>query len=254
MNQRELLLVEKYMDITHHANKISVLCGGGLGDAAICLARIASRYTFDKISITHVVIRNHTVSALREFYQTQNVECTIQCVPSFDWLNDNKHKYDARVSALSNDSYVDDVFDINPLPPIKYEFIPDIDVVVWPLSGYSSNHARFNHADLLAFHSKHSSAHTITYIGKTTHPGDKIFNPSTWKLGDNRINNTTISELVNIIASSNTVVCKDGFALFLAAMLGKRVVVIPRRIEVIYARKHDDWNIQYYSSLRDVDI
>lgn len=231
---------------------VNFLTGGGLGDAAMSVAKLWSESNpvnnLDDILLTHVETHAVLIPSIRNFYKSQQIHALVKEIPNWDWLTENRKKYDYWLGThwSEQDGY-EKSWEINPFPPIHYsEFIPNIDILLSPFAGRLGNR-NFTVDDINKFQKNHD----VTLAGWCNQDfAEQITNKSKRSF----INRTTISELVDLIGSSNTVIAPEGFVVYLAGMLGKEVFILDKNIEAITYRVHPKWNVKIIKNLQEVNI
>jgi hypothetical protein len=228
--------------------KINLLTSGGLGDAAMSFAKIHARFSdyLDKIFVTHIRVRDDNLyDTIHEFYNTQEIKNEVIKVPSWDWQPQNRNKYDFFLgNNWTKENHNDESsWKIKSFPQIKYSKIEGIFTLLNPSSGGVKEGTKyFNKKKVEDFLEKHPE--TIL-IGRGNEKNYEDIPNSLY-------NKTSISELVNLIASADTVISPEGFVAYFAGMCGKRVFVKNDNTEAIYKRKHPDWNMNLVSGVEEI--
>ena len=230
---------------------ITFLCAGGLGDAAMCFAKLSSSkapfpYDIDRFKITHMVHKG-TDEILSEqiskFYSSQGINSEIVVVTSwskalsadgFDYVLDGGWKGNK------------ECWEINPFPEIKYKSIDGVDVVLVVASGYSCNR-KFAPLDIRRFIDQNKNR-------KITITGVNIRDPEYLNIhGDNRINNMEFMDYMNAICCCNTIISPNGFSCYLSGMAKRKVFYTSDGIGTT-GNMHPDWNKVEIHNLAEVKL
>jgi len=223
---------------------MKLLTSGGLGDAAMSLAKIHAKFShcIDDIEVTHVRVRDDNLyDPIREFYDTQSIKNKVIKIPSWDWKIENRNNYEHFLgSNWGVDNHGDESsWEIEPFPVIKYsEFKPD-SIIINPTSGGKEEISkRFAKSDVESFILDWPEA---IIIGKGSDGYDDYPN--------SLYNKTDMKTLVNLIASSGIVISPEGFVPYFAAMCGCKVYIKNENVEAINKRKHPKWDMTIVDDL-----
>lgn len=219
---------------------INLLTSGGLGDASMSFAKIFSKDSpFDineNINLTHITnVRGEGsfAESILQFYESQSIKTTIQLDhKGGGFRKKHRNEYDHYLGTHWDATNGEDEssWEINPFPPIKYEYIPGKDIFINPSSGLCVNTGSMVDDKVDKF-KKDNSGRAI-HINDT--PKDTIF------------------DLINNICSSNIIISHEGFCSFLGAMANKKVFVIPR--VSLDNRQHPDWNMTRVKDISDIKL
>ena len=226
---------------------VKLLTSGGFGDAAMSLAKIHAKFSdsLNEISLIHIRTRKDNLnSTIHEFYNTQEIDNKVITVPSWDWQKQNRNKFDFFLGCnWTAENHNDETsWEIEPFPKIKYSKIKSISTLLNPSSGGTEEVRKsFSKTEVDEFTEIDPS--TII-IGR----GDDGYD----EYANSLYNKTDIRELVNLIASSETVITPEGFTAYFAAMCGKRVFVKSQNINAIIKRKHPLWKLTIIDSMKEI--
>jgi hypothetical protein len=236
---------------------IKLVTGGGLGDMLFSFAKLYAKEApfnvlTDEIHVTHITNargQGTFQQSISDFYTSQNISHRVQlCAGNNAWLKANRHEFDYYLGShwSGNNPKHENSWSINPLPPIKYDTIPNIDIVCSPFGGW--NQARKTNLNEI----RNFDSNRITYIGKQVDNTSYFDNLQ----GKNMINLLpTIQDFINIIGSCSAVIAQDGFPAFLAGLFGKKVYMFSHSDELSASRVCPSWeNFTLIKSLRDINI
>jgi hypothetical protein len=213
---------------------LKLITGGGLGDAAMALAKMQAKFDPKDIHLTHCAVKRKLLAPISCFYKTQKIKHLTKGIKSWDNHSKLIKNYDCWLETGWSDGW-----EINPFPALFYDK-KDIDVLVTPAAGRNATRS-FSKKELIDFHSDR-----ITYVGKVEGYGDLP--------GKSLINQTTLKELVDLICSANVIIAPEGFVAYLGALAGKEVYVKDQNMPAIKKRKHPDWKMKIISSLQEVKL
>lgn len=211
---------------------MKLLTGGGLGDAAMAVAKLYAKFNPSDIKLTHVEVHQHLLSPIGDFYMSQGIDAEVKWIPSWRWKNEHESEYDFWL-----DSGWQDGWPILPFPPLKFD-LRTIDILVNPISGRNGNRS-LSKAEIELLDSKR-----ITYVGTRGNLEGL--------LGTSLIGKTSIKDLVDLICSANVIITPEGFVAYLGAMAGKKVWVKRDNLRAIERRKHPDWELFVFDKIDQV--
>ena len=187
---------------------------GGLGDAAIAFLQLPP-----DSYVIHCELHKVLLPSIAAFYSSQGIPNEVKLVNMRENLD---------VMKLAN--YIrHDVGAYAPFPKIKFKKIEGVDVVINPISGRDKSR-RLQEVDELI--RRHPHRH---------------FTQTDWTA------TSTISHLVNLICSANTVISPEGFVAFFGGMAAKEVYATGD-IDIINRRRHPEWDFHHIVSLAEVKL
>jgi hypothetical protein len=244
---------------------VKVITAGGLGDAAMALAKIHGKpelvSELSDLEITHVRMRDDSLyGAISDFYSSQGIQNKVirldvdvnlshghRISKMVEWKVENKNNFIYSIgTGWSDNQYADeDCWEINPFPDIKYTKRNDVSVVINPSSGGTDAVKKeFSNSEIKKFVEKYPES---IIIGR----GNNVELES---VGNSLYNKTSMQELIDIIASSQIVISPEGFVAYLGAMCGKKVLVKNQNLPAIEKRKHPDWDFSLINSMDNVTL
>jgi hypothetical protein len=210
---------------------IKLATSGGLGDAAMAYAKIFSAHapftfeTLDDIELIHLTNKRGKgkfEASLQLFYKSQGITNSSLVLlnkgGSHKWLKNNGYDYYLGSAwCADNGDYIS--WDVEPFPPFNYTSIPDIDVVISPVSQWDMG--RVIPKDQLMYVVDKFKDRHITYVGWAPPEYTTLID----KLpGTSMLNQGNVSDLTNIICSSTTVIGTIGFVTQLGGLANKKVI------------------------------
>ena len=241
---------------------IKVLNSGGLGDSLMSFCKMkSSRCPFsldiDSTKITHVEVPTTLLSAINQFYVTQDLLVEVKAIPSWDYYHEVlKHEFDHVLGSTwdGNRDKEDTGFatwEIEPFPDFK---TPDVehrrhDILVAVGAGRQANR-KFKVSDIYGFDSKHKSHdYDIAYTGVVC---DASYYSGLRK--SNFINKlSSVVDLIGIILNAKIVISHAGFVTYLAAAAKKKVFCVSEGLPSDL-RIHPEWQVEYIKTLEDVKL
>jgi hypothetical protein len=205
---------------------MKLLTGGGLGDAVMAFAKLHARYNPADVFLTHVEVYPHLIPAISSFYQTQDINCDVFEISSWNWKEEHEKEYDDWLFTSWDEGW-----EIDPFPPLKFDK-RNVNVVISPLSGRNTNRG-WSRNELLAVDNEQ-----VIYIGTN---GQEVVSGLK---GKSLIGQTTMKEVIDLICSANTVIAAEGFVAYLGAMAGNQVYVKRNNVLAIQKRKHPNWKLE----------
>jgi len=211
---------------------MKVVTSGGLGDAAMAFAKLFScdapfhpfhRNDLSTLDLTHLTNkrgRGNIGNSIEIFYKFQGINPTIIYLDkggSTKWLKQNTYDYYLGSSWCKDNGDLES-WDINPFPPIKFNKIPGIDVIISPISQWDMGRV-IQFDDLKKYVRKLKRA--VTYVGWA--PLEYAKQVDTLP-GKNLLNWGNINDLTNLIGSSKTVVGLIGYVTQMAGLMHKEVI------------------------------
>ena len=107
----------------------------------------------DDIHVTHVRTRSDNLNdAISSFYSSQNIRNNVVTTVSWDWLKDHRSEYGYYLGTnWSKENHNDESsWEIEPFPPICYNKMENVNVVLNPCSGGGAE-KRFSHEEVDMF-------------------------------------------------------------------------------------------------------
>lgn len=226
--------------------RTQLVTSGGLGDAAMSLAKAHARYHPENIKITHISTHygteNRLQAAISSFYASQGIESEVILIRDWSWLPENRHRFEAFLgTAWTAENPGDETsWEIKPFPDVRFTKVEGHPLLLSPISGGKSNKS-MSPVEVGEF----CEATGATLVGN---------DPRVYTAKNSFFNQTTVSELVNLIASADTVIGTEGFVVYFAGMCGKRVFCLNQNIDAIRKRKHPEWDFTVVHSLNEVAL
>lgn len=236
---------------------MNLYTAGGFGDAAMSFAKAeALNIPRSEYKIFHARIRNDNLdSVILDFYKSVDVDAEILRFPVegkihpgqelLEWgLNNWKNYADKYLGTHWSSDCGNGLvsWEIEPFPLINYKKIENVKCLVSPESGGSRDPKSFDINSVFQFVEKTPESFIIGNGKESlyeTH--DKSF-----------YNKTSVSELVNLIASSDVVISPEGFIAYFAAMCGKTVYCKSDNMPAIKRNRHPSWNFNIVKSLGEI--
>lgn len=230
-----------------------LLTGGGLGDAAMSFAKLQSKDMpedfKDNYFLTHAETHPHLLDAINTFYSLQEVPHIVEKIDNWGWLQENRKYYDAWVgTAWHKHNDEEDSWEIEPFPFIKYDYIPNVDILICPSSGREMTRSIYFN-DIKGWAKKHVNGRSLSFAGK--------LDPGVSKLIDrdiecqNFINKTSLKEYIDLICSCKVLIAPGGFSCYLAGMAKKKVFARSEGLPSLN-RFHPEWDYQYIDNIYEV--
>ena len=230
---------------------ITFLCAGGLGDAAMCFAKLSSdkapfSYNKKKIKITHMVHKGTDEilsKQISEFYNSQGIRNEIIVVPSWSKaLNAADFDYVLDGGWEGNSG----CWEINPFPEITHNQRESTDIVLVVASGYAGNR-RFSSQDIIRFMDANKNRNIII-------TGVNVKEREYLNLqGDNRINSMLFLDYLDLICYCNVIISPNGFSCYLSGMAKKKIFYTSDGIGTT-GNMHPNWNKVEIKNLGDVGL
>ncbi len=239
---------------------IKVLASGGLGDALMSYCKMKSPrcpFDIDDVEITHVEVPTTLLSAINQFYVSQDLVVDVKNIPNWDYYHDVlKHKFDYVLgSTWDGNRDKDDTgfttWEIEPFPKFK---TPDIEqrkhkILVAVGAGRRANR-KFRVADVYGFDSKHANHdYDIAYTG--------IVCDSSYYNGlrkSNFVNKlSSVVDLIGMILKADIVISHAGFVTYLAGAARKKVFCVSEGTSSDI-RTHPEWDVTYIQTLEDIKL
>jgi len=231
---------------------IKLLTGGGFGDAAMSIGKFYSQDApFDvntrDMHLMHVEVPGELLEAIREFYKTQGIDASVTQIPSWDWKDRNRYKFDYYLGAHWSKHNIGDetTWEINPFPPLKYNVIDNIDTIVNISGGRKDKFRGFSTNEIMELDKRLIN---ITFTGKSDDP---FYNEYEFE-NTNLVNKTSVQEFVDLICSCDTYVGYAGFALFLAGLANKNIYGFKTNGDGWDYRVHPKWKVKKASNISEV--
>jgi len=218
------------------------LTAGGLGDAVISYGKVC----FDKNAhLIHVHRNGILTKEIDEFYAYQNLSHEV-IVADFDWGENNKNKWDKELAPYWHGK--EDGLEINPFPKLNYKKV-DVDIVLSPFAGQRRN--RIMDIGELEKLIEGIGNRKITYIGsgRKVDDLDDIIKRSN---GVNLISQTSLTEAVDIICSTNSIIAPEGFVIYMGGIARRKTFAYNHNITAIHDRGHPDWKIKIFDNLSEL--
>lgn len=220
---------------------IKSIGGGGLGDAAMLFAKLQNSPV--KIEHhTHVETYSELIPVIKEFYDSQKVNCDVKKIKSWKDVDYSGYDYLLETTALGKP------WDIKAFPDFITDYNIDnaCDIIVSPMAGRKSDRC-FGVLELQNFIDMYHE-YKIGIVGK-----DCEFDINNCY---NFINKTSLKELIDIIYSCKIFVGHPGFNTYIAAMMEKEVYST-KELKFVEGystqRYHPDWNVKFINQLSDIN-
>jgi len=230
---------------------IKLLTGGGFGDAAMSIGKLYSSSCPFKhpigFNLTHVEVGNSLLLAISEFYKTQKINATVREIDNWNYKESIRHEYDYYLGTHWSENNIGDEssWEINPFPPLVYDTVEDIDLVINISSGRKQKFRGFDKNDIIKLDTNYSN---ITFIGQSN---DRFFSDYNFK-NTNLVNKTSVKQLVDIICSCNTYIGYAGFALYLAGLANKQIFGFRDSGDGWEYRVHPLWKVKQVQTIKDI--
>ena len=229
---------------------IKLLTGGGFGDAAMSLGKLYSKdapftHPFD-CSLTHVEVGNSLLPAIREFYQSQNINANVFEIKDWNQKENIRSDYNYYLGTHWSENNIGDEssWEINPFPTLVYDK-KDVDTIVNISSGRKDKFRGFTKEEIIELDKKYDN---ITFTGKS----DDMFYTEYNFQNKNLVNKTNVKEFVDLICSSNIYIGYAGFGLFLAGLAGKDIYGFRDGGDGWEYRVHPDWRVKQITNIREI--
>lgn len=223
-------------------DKLKLFGGGGLGDAVILFCSLNSLPAEDYF-FTHVEVPETLLPVINDFYETQKLNFTVQKIDTWDWVQKNKHLFDARIYTSINDT--NDKIRFNPFPNYIYDDAESYDFLICPSSG-RDNDRNVDLSQIKKFAEKNSDK-KIAIIGKMENV--EQFEGIT---ATNLVNKLTIKQVVDLIGAGKNVIGNAGFITLLANSMGKKVFTIENRENIREDYFHKSWDNTFINNLENI--
>jgi len=240
---------------------IKILTGGGFGDAAMSIGKLYSKeapYNLDlsEIYLTHVEVPKDLLPSISSFYKTQNINHITKQIPSWGWRSNHRKEFDYYLgSHWMKDNVGDEsTWEINPFPPLKYDYINNIKTLV-AIGGGRPNSPilrGFTEEQIIELDTCYKD---IIFVGKSN---DEFYKNYKFK-NINMINKTTIEQLVNYICSCKNFIGYLGFSLLLAGLANKKIFGVKTNIgshgnDGWDYRIHPKWDVTEIKNIKNIKI
>jgi hypothetical protein len=237
-------------------NKI-LLCGG-MGDMLMGLSKLHKRYGLDtikdksKTKLTHVEVPSQLINSIREFYYSQDIEAGVFSIPNWKWLDEHEKEFDLVLKsydwfAIPANNNMENA----PFLPIKYNHIPNSDVLIQPFSGWRMNRTLdLKEINTLIKENPHRQFKLAGWI-----PQNEYSKWSSLEI-ENHCNKTTMKEFTDLVCSSRTIITPLGVCMFLGTYTKREVFGLIKetpgcRIEDCLDPR---WNLTRIDSVTEVKL
>lgn len=218
----------------------NILSGGGLGDAALIYAQLYNmNFEKEEYFLTHYMHKKPLMNAVDEFYSSQNINHEIKKIDDPKWYDKNKHKYDIIIYTLEKQKMC-------AFPEFNITKQSHYNVLIAPVAGRNNDRIFFNN-EINNF-IKNNSNKKMALVGKGN------VNLNYYDYVDNYLNKTTISEVLNLIYSSDVIISPGGFIAIVGGLMGKKVFTKELRQITRNDYYHPEWNNQFINNLNEVII
>lgn len=227
-------------------SEVFLIGGGGLGDQLLAYSELYNEYGDEIKEVDCVYRRIYYPVPIKEFWESQGVKCSVI--------------YEKWLAVKCNINYLQDEGFYGkykqfwgkwrgtpcPFPPIKFNYVPNVDIVLNIASGRPKALRQFDYDDIIKFIERYKDRR-IYLVGQSN------LEIPTYPNVINAINNTTLKEYMNLICSSNIVITQGGFCSFLSGMTKKKIFMVPE-IGISESQINELWNITKINSLDDVEL
>jgi hypothetical protein len=239
---------------------IKLLTGGGLGDAALSLAKLYSKDLPFKLElgntkITHITNvkgkGTHDIS-IPEFYKSQGINSEVILAPTGpDLKNKIRPEYAYYLGTGWDELNGGDErsWKIEPFPPLVYENMK-ADIVISPFAAWDLSRT-VTSKEMKEFVSKIPQDRNITYVGKVPNEMVSLFEEFR---GESFLNQVGVKHLIDFVCSANTIVAHVGFISILGGLANKKVLTFGNHGANRRDLYHPEWNMKCNKRLNDISM
>ena len=170
-------------------------------------------------------------------------------MPTPTWIDDNKHSYDIMLIYPFNEPHEENNYlKTTPFPEIKYQYIPDIDIVIQPYGG-TDLASRINLTQLMKF-TDTICERKIHYIGWANPAEEDIFKRLR---GKSLLNQGNLIDFMNIALSAKVYIGFLSFGSFLVATNKQQIFYLNRTTKDI-SYLCPEWNAINIHNLSEINL
>jgi len=233
--------------------------GGGLGDAAMMVAKLYSKNSPVKkkdVLLTHTMRPLKLLPAINAFYLYHEINHLVVPVTTDADIENYTNIADYQIGpgwraesegdpiSWETDPFVDSIVNVKN----NDKGLTDIDIIISPYAGRNSTR-RFSVNSIKNFINKHNKEYKIGLVG-TCEPGDlPAFNIENCF---NYMNTTSIPQAMSLIHNAKIIIGHPGFIVYVAGLSRKKIY--STKEPNWEKRYHPDWYVDFITDLDEIKL